>query len=91
VPYGPALMTLRTTPLVTRLQARSGGHACRVRASSRVMWRGRRGGGGRRKRGAVRRHPPARGRTTRQRSVASSSRTIIAPRRAWDSRAARAS
>jgi hypothetical protein len=89
-PYGTAPMPLRHPPGVTRRQERERPHAWRLRLSSRVLGRGRRGRVGRRARWALR-HQPARGRAKRQRPVSSAESNMIAPRRARDARAARAS
>ena len=82
-------MTLSKTPLVLRRQERYGNQAWRVRTSARLigLWLS---GRVRRRRRGVLRHQPARGRAKRQRSVSSSERKMLSPRRAWDSRAASA-
>jgi hypothetical protein len=82
-------MTLSHTPRVRRRHARSGPPVGRLRDAARLLGRGRSGRGGRRARGAGR-PQPARSQAKRQRRGASSSRTRIAPRRAWAARAARA-
>jgi hypothetical protein len=82
-------MTLSNTPRVMRLHERYGTHACHLRLSSWLIWPWRSGRVGRRYRW-VRRHQPSLGRAKRHTIVSSSESKMRSPRRAWDSRAARA-